>query len=279
MTRLKRLVYTVCALLLLFALWNQHRLNQSEADARALQQELSAVAHAPDASAQAASAEDVSAGRGLAALNPWLDELRERNENLLGWLSVPNTVIDYPVVQTLEDSDFYLNHSFDGMADSHGTLFADCACWIGDGNNLIVYGHHMADGTMFQNLTKYQSADFCLTNGDILFHTRDSTRHFRPVVVMRISESEAQEFPYHTAAELSSSEEYEAFFASCAHYADWMAEKRPAYPAMLLTLSTCEYSKRNSRLVVVCACTGMDTAPEPQTEDASSALTQERNKP
>ena len=270
MTRLKRVVYTVCALLVLFALWNQHRLNLAEEDARELQQELSAVAHPSPAPAQAAAAEDIYAGRGLAVLNPWIDELHERNRDLIGWLTVPQTLIDYPVVQLSEDRDFYLNHNFDGLSDPRGTLYADPACWIGDGNNLIVYGHHMADGTMFRDLTKYQRSAFCLENGDIAFYTRDSTRCFRPAAVLRISESEARDFPYHTVTELADSAAYEAFFARCAPYADWMAEELPTYPAMLLTLSTCEYSKENGRLVVVCACTGMETAPAPQTAEPAA---------
>lgn len=135
---------------------------------------------------------------------------------------------------------------------------------------------YMHDGTMFHNLTKYQDPEFCQTNGDVVFHTRDSNRYFRPVAVMRISESEAREFPYHTVTVLTESTEYDAFFTRCAYYADWMAEERPAYPAMLLTLSTCEYSKENSRLVVVCACSGMETASAPQSEDAGPELTQER---
>lgn len=278
MTRLKRMVYTICALLILFALWNIQNLNQAKEDARELQQELSAVAHSPStqSDAEQVPAGDVSAGGGLAVLNPWIDELQQRNEDVLGWLTIPDTVIDYPVMQTLEDNDFYLSHSFDGASDSHGTLFADVSSRIGDGNNLIIYGHHMHDGTMFQNLTKYQDPEFCQTNGDVVFHTRDSTRYFRPVAVMRISESEAREFPYHTVTVLTDSTEYDAFFTRCAYYADWMAEERPAYPSMLLTLSTCEYSKENSRLVVVCACSGMETASAPQSEDAGPELTQER---
>lgn len=186
-----------------------------------------------------------------------------RNEDLLGWLTVPGTVIDYPVVQTPEDREFYLNHNFDRMPDSHGTLYADAACWLGDGNNLIVYGHHMSDGSMFQNLMKYQRADFCLENGEIVFSTRDCNRSFRPVAVLRVSEREARDFPYHTFTTLPDSAAYEDFFARCEPYADWMAEERPACPAMLLTLSTCEYSKPNGRLVVICACTGLETAPQP----------------
>lgn len=269
MTRLKRVVYTVCALLILFAVWNLQGLNRAEQDARKLQQELAAEVHT--SSAQAASPEDdVSSGSGPTILNPWMDELRERNGDLAGWLVVPNTVIDYPVMQTLEDNDFYLTHNFDGKVDSHGTLFADVASRMGDGNNLIIYGHHMADGTMFQNLMKYESPEFCRTNGDILYYTRDSTRRFRPVAVMRISETEARSFPYHTITKLADSTEYEAFFGRCKPYADWMAEELPTYPAMLLTLSTCEYSKENSRLVVVCACTEVEPSGEPQAAEESS---------
>lgn len=118
----------------------------------------------------------------------------------------------------------------------------------------------MADGTMFQNLTKYLSPDFCLTNGEIVFCTRDSTRSFRPAAVLRISESEARDFPYHTVTALADSAAYEAFFARCTPYADWMAEELPACPAMLLTLTTCEYSRQDNRLVVIFACTGTETA-------------------
>lgn len=268
MTRLKRVVYTVCALLILFALWNLRGLNQQEQDAIELREELAAVAHSSSSPPQSDSPEASSSGSGTAILNPWMDELHAQNNDLAGWLTIPNTVIDYPVMQTLEDKDFYLTHDFNRKVDSHGTLYADVASRLGPGRNLIIYGHHMADGTMFQNLMKYESPEFCLTNGDILYHTRDSTLHFRPAAVMRISESEARSFPYHTVTELADSTEYEAFFSRCKLYADWMAEELPAYPAMLLTLSTCEYSKENSRLVVVCACT--DPAPEPQTENGSA---------
>ena len=273
MTRLKRMVYTVCALLMLFALWNVRKQNMAQEDNRALQQELSDLAHPSpqptqaDAPETVSRQEDVSAGRGLAVQNPWIDELYARNEDVIGWLTVPNTVIDYPVMQTREDRDFYLTHNFDGKSDAHGTLYADVACWIGEGNNLIIYGHHMADGTMFQNLMKYRKAEFCQSNDEILFYTRDCTRTFRPVAVMRISGTESQDFPYYTVTELHDSGEYETFFNCCAQYADWMSENLPNYPDMLLTLSTCEYSKQDGRLVVVCVCTGMETAAAPE-EDA-----------
>lgn len=324
MTRLKRVVYTICALLIIFALWNQRRLNRAEDNARELQQELSDVAHSSsssvqdtasvneqsedgikentqpedatsedsakdttqqkdasseDASKENGQPENISTGGGLVALNPWIDELHDRNEDLIGWLKIPDTVIDYPVVQTEEDKDYYLNHNFDGMSDSHGTLYADVDCWIGAGSNLIIYGHHMADGTMFQDLTKYQSPDFCRSNGDITFSTRDTTRYFRPVAVMRISVKEARKFPYHTVTELNNNDEYKEFFKCCKRYADWMAKKRPEYPTMLLTLSTCEYSKKNSRLVVVCACTGMKTASDSQNEESVPESTKEQTKP
>ena len=94
------------------------------------------------------------------------------------------------------------------------------ACWIGDGNNLIIYGHHMADGTMFQNLTKYQSPKFCRTNGEMVFYTRNSTRCFRPVAVMRITVAQTRDFPYHTVTELHNNAEYKTFFDSCKPYAD-----------------------------------------------------------
>lgn len=67
---------------------------------------------------------------------------------------------------------------------------------------------------------------------------------------------QTRDFPYHTVTEIHNNAEYKTFFDSCKPYADWMAGDLPTYyPTMLMTLSTCEYSKKNSRLVVVCACT------------------------
>lgn len=85
------------------------------------------------------------------------DTLRENYPGIVGWISCPDTEIDYPIMQAA-DNDYYLRHLADGTYNKHGTLFLDCEQ---DGTfnewNSIVYGHNMKDGTMLACLLNYQA--------------------------------------------------------------------------------------------------------------------------
>lgn len=90
------------------------------------------------------------------------EELYHTNPNLIGWLKIGDTVIDYPVTQTSE-SDYYLNHNFYGKTDSNGCIFMDPDCNVIDrSDNLILYGHHMKSGNMFGNLDRYSKYEYYL---------------------------------------------------------------------------------------------------------------------
>lgn len=86
-------------------------------------------------------------------------ELLKRNPQTIGWVHVPNSNIDYPVVQAT-DNDFYLNHSFDKSANSAGWVFADYSCKIPDSQNTIIYGHNRKDRSMFGSLKNVLEDDW-----------------------------------------------------------------------------------------------------------------------
>lgn len=83
-----------------------------------------------------------------------------QNNDLTGWISIPDTVIDYPVMQCA-DNEFYLHHDFDKREDRYGCLYVkDIADVNTPGTNFVIYGHNMKDGTMFGMLDQYLAQSF-----------------------------------------------------------------------------------------------------------------------
>lgn len=83
------------------------------------------------------------------------DMLRQTNSDIIGWLYCPDTIINYPVVQT-SDNDKYLTTNFSGNYNAGGALFADYNSVVGiRSSHLIIYGHNMKDNSMFGTLKNY----------------------------------------------------------------------------------------------------------------------------
>jgi len=76
--------------------------------------------------------------------------IKSINKDIIGWLIVDNTNIDYPIVQT-SNNDYYLNHNLDKEYSSAGWIFMDSRNSLDD-QNLIIYGHHRRDGSMFGSI-------------------------------------------------------------------------------------------------------------------------------
>lgn len=257
MKRMKRILYPICALLLAFAVWKLYGIERSTKDTEQLYGDLAQQAKAEqeqqsDAGESDSGTEDGTAAQdGTDTANAWLTKLQEQNDELVGWLRIPGTVIDYPVMQTASDNDYYLTHDFDRKENPHGAPFLDVNCRIGESDNLIIYGHHMKDGTMFQNLMKYKDAEFCRTNSRIEFDTPDEQMQYQVIFVLLLSAEDAEKFPYYKCMDLSYEEIYEGFLKQCSRYAIFQADELPEPGTKLLTLSTCEYSKEDGRLVIV----------------------------
>ena len=89
-----------------------------------------------------------------------LDALREVNPDIIGWITIPNTHISYPVVHG-EDNDFYLNHTWKKQPNDGGAIFleAENAADMSDFNT-IIYGHNMNDDSMFSDLVKFETSNY-----------------------------------------------------------------------------------------------------------------------
>ena len=97
--------------------------------------------------------------------------VQEQNSDFVGWLSIPGTNIDYPVMQTVDKPNFYLKRGFDKQYSDYGVPYVQENCDLALSDNCVIYGHHMNNGTMFADLCKYESEDFYQEHKTIRFDT------------------------------------------------------------------------------------------------------------
>ena len=102
------------------------------------------------------------ARENLSVVLPTVDfeALRETSPDIIGWLALPDTAINYPVTQA-DDNEYYLHHLYDGTYNKTGCLFADYENQENfSDRNTIIYGHNMRDGSMFATLNEYDEQSY-----------------------------------------------------------------------------------------------------------------------
>lgn len=175
----------------------------------------------------------------------------EQNADFVGWISIDGTNINYPVMQTPDNPNFYLKHAFDRSYSNYGTPYVQENCMVGSSDNLILYGHHMNNGSMFADLCKYESEDFYRAHTIIHFDTLDAYGEYEIVAVFKTVAYSQEGFKYYHFVDADSSEDFDAFIAQCKELALYDTGISAEYGDSLITLSTCEYSRNNGRMVVV----------------------------
>lgn len=173
-------------------------------------------------------------------------ELIKINSDLVGWIHLPNTSIDYPVVQTV-DNDYYLTHSFEKEESDHGAIYMDYRN-IQDSQKMvhtIIYGHYMKDGTMFKSLNNYKTEDYAKQNPYIEFDTLEGPTKWQifSVYVIRAKNSTLQE-------SFSNEEEYAQYLTMITEKSMENIGVEVTIEDQLLTLVTCSYELKDSRLII-----------------------------
>ena len=111
-----------------------------------------------------------------------------QNSDCIGWICIPNTNINYPVMHTPNEPQKYLRLNFDKKYSSSGVPFLDYRC--NKETNLIIYGHNMKNGTMFSDLKKYLDNSFLNANKIIELETADGVCYFEIVEVRKTNTSD-----------------------------------------------------------------------------------------
>lgn len=172
-------------------------------------------------------------------------ELLLLNPDTVGWITIQNSNIDYPVVQA-EDNDYYLHHSFQRKKNAAGAVFMDFRNQSDENNyNTILYGHQMKNGTMFQTLDNYLDKTFFEENRYIQFDNLYQDRKWEVFSVYITPVS----FNY-IRTKFESDHDYSDFLRTIADKSLHSAEVDLHSGDRILTLSTCNYEFDNARLVV-----------------------------
>lgn len=124
-------------------------------------------------------------------------------------------------------------------------------CDLGLSDNCVIYGHHMNNGSMFADLCKYADEDFYRAHKTIRFDTLSGFGEYEVVAVFKTAAYSEQGFKYYHFVNADSAEDFDAFIAKCKELALYDTGVTAEYGDRLITLSTCEYSRQNGRMVVV----------------------------
>lgn len=187
--------------------------------------------------------------------NPVLEQYKElKNEipDLIGWIRIPDTGIDYPVVQ--KNNDFYVTHDAYGADDVYGAIFLD---QVNDAekpdNNLIIYGHHRKDAKMFGELMEYKSEDYYKAHPYIEFDTLYAEGRYEIISVFlsKVYYTTDTAFKYYQFFGSDDPEEFQNYVDNVKELSLYEIEADAAFGDELITLSTCEYSVENGRLAIV----------------------------
>lgn len=179
--------------------------------------------------------------------------LYEKNKKLIGWLKIDDTIIDYPVMQTL-DNKYYLEHNFNQEYDKNGSLFLDCSCSVYPrSTNLIIYGHHMKSGQMFGQLQKYAKESYYEKHTTIQFDTIYEKGTYEIMYVFRsqVYNEDDLVFKYYQFINANSETEFDSYMEEMAALSLYDTGVTASYGDSLLTLSTCDNSQKDGRFVVV----------------------------
>lgn len=175
-----------------------------------------------------------------------LANLRKINADTVGWLTIKDTVIDYPVVKS-NDNKYYLHHDFNKKESKAGSIYMDFRNTADPlMKHTILYGHSMRDGSMFRSLLSYKDQGFLEKHPTIIFNSLDGN-HTWEIFSVYVTSTEF----YYIDTEFSSDEDYQSFLDKITKKSYFNRDIDPVtYKDKILTLSTCSYEFDDARMVV-----------------------------
>ncbi len=181
--------------------------------------------------------------------NNIVDKLRKRNQDVIGYLEIPDTTISYPVMQSKDNPDFYLNHDIDKNYSFYGTPYLSAYCDLEKSDNLIIYGHNINGGKMFGALIQLRDENFYKKHKNILFTTKDKKKY----KIFSVISVNKNDFPYWKFVMAQDESDYDTFINKAKQYSIYDIDITPKYGEKILTLSTCDNSRGDDYRFVVFA--------------------------
>lgn len=211
-------------------------------------QELAGVVEQNDAEETTEPAAD------NATILPEYAEPYEQNKDMVGWVRIDGTKLNYPVMQSVDEPNFYLKHGFDKKYTDYGCPYVQENCDVlAPSDNIVLYGHHMSDGSMFAVLDKYKKEAFWKEHKTIQFDTLTKRNKYEIIAAFKtvVYTDSPESFKYYHFTDAENREEFDEYIAKCKELSFYDTGVTAEYGDKLITLSTCEYSRNNGRIVVV----------------------------
>ena len=202
-----------------------------------------------------------------------LSSLYAQNHDLVGWVRIEGTRIDYPVMQTKDDPEYYLHRDFNRQYSASGTPFLDAASVVrpdpavADANacdmpttwNWLIYGHNMKFGSMFHDLQEFDAKEFWEEHRtfefDVYYPENDETDHgIYEIIAVSRSEIKAEDsdaFKYYQYAGYTDEEKFYEYVDGVKAESSYDIGVMPQYGEQLVTLSTCAYHTKEGRMYIV----------------------------
>ena len=197
---------------------------------------------------------------------PEYASLYEQNHDLIGWLTIDDTVIDYPVMQTPEDENYYLYLDFYKEKNENGSLIMDTDSQVGVGKakekycdgtapstNLIIHGHTMKSGQMFGSLDLYKDKEYGMEHKIIRFDSLYEKREYELIAVFysQVFYENEDVFKYYKFFQADTQEEFDGWYKNIKEMSLYDTGVTAKFGDEFITLSACSYHVEDGRFVVV----------------------------
>ena len=183
-----------------------------------------------------------------------VQSLKTENPDIVGWLEIKGTNVSYPVLQG-SDNEFYITHNYKKEKSKNGSIFLSKDYdWNIPSTNLLIYGHNMQNGTMFEELLKYADYNFYVQHPIINFTTVDEDAEYEIISVFKSRvyyKSEQNVFRYYYFINAETEDEYNEFVSNAKNASLYNIDANATYGDQLITLSTCSYHVKDGRFAVV----------------------------
>lgn len=178
-----------------------------------------------------------------------INKLYEINPDIVAWIKIKDSNINYPVMQNKKDKYFYLRKDFYKNYSYWGTPFLSENCNIETSSNLIIYGHHINNSKLFGELENYTQKSYFDNHKCIEIYTMNDKLAYNVFSVFKTTLN--SNFQYYNYVDFKDEYEFKEFIENVKELSIFELEENITYFDNLLILSTCDYSMKDGRLVVL----------------------------
>lgn len=182
-----------------------------------------------------------------------VEELQKENPELVGWIEIPGTTINYPVMHG-NDNEFYLNHNYKKEVTKSGSIFIDADYSFNPkSTNLLMYGHNMRNGTMFTSLLNYKSEDYYKSHPNIRFTTTTDDVLYEIIAAFesKVYSDYEDSFKYYNFINAKNEKDFQDYIYNIKCLTPYAINNTAHLGDDLITLSTCAYHTKDGRFAIV----------------------------